>query len=474
MFASILLSPVHCGSHLSANVRICYVFQWHYSSIWFAAIRDEPPNLLQRCCKNRRPIVPSKTLSKTVLTRHAVDALLPETDAYLVPDIRCPGLSIRVAPSGRKTWDFVARVRGTSIVKRKALGAFPAIGLDDARLRGTAIGRAAQAGRDLIDEEVRAKEVADARITVKAILAEYLKRRAKKLRTYREIETRLTRALAPIAHRTADELRRRDLSKLLNATADRGVEREAEKQRQSISAMFNWAISEDLIDNNPTVGLKSFSTGTPRERVLTPDEIYDLWNWIGASDLTADMSDSLKLQLCFGCRIGEASGINAEEIDQANGIWTLPAARSKNKKARRTPIVGLAREILDRRLQKAHKGPLFVNETRMALRSNDIASAIITRRKRIPLNHFVSHDLRRTVATQLVELGISFELTAAVLGHETGNANVRILSRHYIRSDFLERKRVALEAWDSRLRSIIAGDTKPLNVIQLSDLRHIA
>lgn len=411
-----------------------------------------------------------KSLGKIVLTHRSVEAFKPATEAYRVADLRCPGLAIRVAPSGLKTWDFVCRVRGTSTVKRKALGAFPAVGLDEARRRGGAIGDAAQAGKDLIGEEAKAKEAAAARMTVSELIDEYLKRRAKGLRTKREIETRLKRALAPINNRPIDELRRRDIGRLLNATSDRGVEREAEKQRQATGAMFRWAVGQDLLDDDPTRGLKPFSAGKPRERVLSPEEIRTLWDWIASSDLTFDMQDSLRLQFCWGSRIGEASGLCVEEIDTKDWIWTLPANRSKNKKARRTPIVGLARDIIEGRLEYVRRGPLFINETGAALRSNDIGSAIVTRRKRIPIAHFVSHDIRRSVATELVNLGIALELVAAVLGHEVGDKSVRILTRHYVRTDLLERKKVALQAWDDRLRSVICGRSVPEKVIQLSDV----
>jgi hypothetical protein len=67
-------------------------------------------------------------------------------------------------------------------------------------------------------------------------------------------------------------------------------------------------------------------------------------------------------------------------------------------------------------------------------------------------------------------LAIALELVAAVLGHEVGDKSVRILTRHYVRTDLLERKKVALQAWDDRLRSVICGRSVPEKVIQLSDV----
>lgn len=154
--------------------------------------------------------------------------------------------------------------------------------------------------------------------------------------------------------------------------------------------------------------------------------------------------------------------------------WTLPAARSKNKKPRVTPIVGIARKILSERLRIVNAGPLFINETGAALRSNDVGSAIVTRRKRIPLDHFVSHDMRRTVATQLIEIGINYDIVAAVLGHEPGERNTRTLVKHYVRSDLIPQKIVALEAWDDRLAGIIDNRYRQNNVFTLAQILRVA
>ncbi|MGB6078511.1 MAG: tyrosine-type recombinase/integrase [Xanthobacteraceae bacterium] len=409
-----------------------------------------------------------KTRAKVVLNHRSVEALKPAPEAYRIPDLRCAGLAIRVAPSGRKTWDCAFRIRGTPTIKRKALGTFPSISLEDARERATALAKAAQAGRDALQEEAEAKEAAAARMKVGELIDEYIKRACAKLRTAHEIEIRLKRALQTVVDRPAETIRRRDLRVLLDKVSDRGVLREAEKQRQSIHAMFKWAVGQDIVPVNPAAGLAPYSSGSLRDRVLSPDEIKALWQWIAESDLTPDMQDSLRLQLCMGTRIGEVAGIHAGEIDQETWLWTLPAYRSKNKMQRVTPLVGQAKEIIKARLSRTERGPLFINETGAALRSNDIGSAIVTRRKRIPLEHFVSHDLRRTVATQMVELGIGLDLVSSILGHQVGGTSTRILTRHYVRTDLVDRKRVALEAWDQLLSQIVTGQKTPTNILQLA------
>ena len=248
-------------------------------------------------------VATSKTRKGIALTHRSLEVLKPAAVAYRVPDLRCPGLAVRVAPSGLKTWDAAFRIRGTNSVRRKSLGAFPAVGLDEARERANALIRAAQTGRDVIGEEAKAKAEADARLTVTGLIDVYIKRRAKGLRTKHEIELRLRRALAPLRNRYVEELRRRDIRALLDATVDRGAEREAEKRKQSIAAMFKWALAQDLVEDDPTRGLGTYSTGKLRDRILSADEIQVLWGWIGNADLTEDIADSLRLQLCTGYRV---------------------------------------------------------------------------------------------------------------------------------------------------------------------------
>ena len=74
--------------------------------------------------------------------------------------------------------------------------------------------------------------------------------------------------------------------------------------------------------------------------------------------------------------------------------------------------------------------------------------AIVKRRSEMPVAHFTSHDLRRTVATGIVDLGQSFEIAAIVPGHEAGGTGGQNLDTLYMRSALIDQKRAALEAWN--------------------------
>ena len=222
--------------------------------------------------------------------------------------------------------------------------------------------------------------------------------------------------------------------------------------------MFRWALSQDIVAADPTAGLEAYDRGTPRDRVLTVQEIETLWRWLESDALSPEAADILKLELLTGARCGEISGLRAEEIDRDKWIWTLPPLRSKNGRQRVTPIVGLARETLEQRLSAVEKGPLFVLENGAVLSSAHVGHYLLTRGPVLPIAKFTSHDLRRTFATMLAEMGVALDLVAAIVGHQSGGKDTRTLVRHYVRTDMLERKAHALQVWDERLRAIVTGE----------------
>jgi integrase len=233
--------------------------------------------------------------------------------------------------------------------------------------------------------------------------------------------------------------------------------------------MFRWALSQDIAQADPTAGLTRCGAGTPRDRVLTVDEIETLWRWFDSGSLSPEAADILRLELLIGARCGEISGLRAEEIDRDRWLWVLPAQRSKNGRQRITPIIGKAREILETRLSAVEKGPLFVIETGAVITSAHIGHYLFTRRSSLPIAVFTSHDLRRTFASMLAEMGVALDLVAAIVGHESGGKETRLLVRHYVRTDLIERKAHALKTWDEKLKFIVRGEDRN-KVMQFSQI----
>lgn len=384
-----------------------------------------------------------KTKGRLQLTSKTVWALKPAGEPYRISDSSCVGLAIRIAPSGLKTWDLSFRIRGLRKTKRLSLGSIEDCNLKDARDRANEITKAGRAGRDLLAEEEKFKIELQERVTVEKLIDEYIERRVEgRLRTSKEIKSRLKRSLLPFLNKAANEIKRRDIRQILDQVADKGLLREAERRRQTIGTMFRWALSQDFVETDPTAGLVAYSGGKFRDRVLADAEVRSLWHALESAKFPRDTADVIRLQLALGARCGEIGGMSVEEIDQTAWIWTLPAERSKNKKARATPLVGLAKEIVMKRIQEKKSGFLFVTEIGNAITAAHVGHKLMNRFEKMGIAHFSTHDIRRTCATKWYEMGFRPDHIAATLGHDLGHSTgTRVLVTHYLLLRFPQRKK---------------------------------
>jgi integrase len=387
---------------------------------------------------------------------------------YYVSDTKQDGLRVRIATDGRLTWNVTVRVKGQR-VKSVSLGVCDPSGsnglnLTDARERAAQIVKAARMGQDLIFEEAERRRINKQALDVLALIKLYsaeisnARRSGGALRTADDINRRLLRALSGELNTKAEMLTRGEISRLLDPVAVQ-YPREAEKRRQSIGAMYKWALAKGYVESNPVFGLQSYGFGDLRDRTLSMDELCRLWRWLdeGAGGMPGDAISVIKVQILTGARVGEVAGMSAEELElqKETIVWTLPASRSKNKRIHVRPLPSFAREIVERALAKRSSGALFrtMNGDR-ALRSDDIGLALNHRKR--PISHFTTHDLRRTVVSQLDELMIPLDTIAAVIGHQRGNRDTRTLIRHYSRPNLDARIQEALDKWQLRLTELLA------------------
>ena len=87
-------------------------------------------------------------------------------------------------------------------------------------------------------------------------------------------------------------------------------------------------------------------------------------------------------------------------------------ASARDANCRRRP------RYLEQRLSDVETGPLFLLEKGVVVTSAHVGHYLSTRVATLPIAKFTSHDLRRTAATMLAEMGIALDLVAAIVGHE--------------------------------------------------------
>jgi integrase len=156
-----------------------------------------------------------------------------------------------------------------------------------------------------------------------------------------------------------------------------------------------------------------------------------------------------------GCRLNEAVGMRWDEI--SGDTWTVPAARSKNGRQRVIPLPRQATTFL-RNCELAEAEALVFPSARGGVLSNWDK---VTKRVHVASSTkgWHRHDVRRTVATLLGDLGVPPHVISVVLGHAHVAAGATAV---YARSRYQREHREALQILADEIEQIISGETKIL------------
>ncbi len=383
-------------------------------------------------------------MPRTKLTAQSLRTLSPidgRRTEYFDEDLS--GFSIRVAPSGRKSFSVLYR-RGRRL-RRYTLGKYPILGLSEARrLARRALAEAAMGG------DPGARKIQERRAeTFSELCREYLERYAKtRKRSWREDERRIRKNLLPaLGHRPVGEIRRAEVRATLEGIANRGAGIEANRTLALVRKIFNWGISVDLVERNPCTLLPRPARERMRSHVMSASDLRAFWNVLEHE--TPQTAAALRLMLLTAQRGGEVLGMRWADVDLVGGWWSIPEERSKNGLPHRVPLSPPARAFLEnQRAGSVESAWVFPNASGLGPRAR-IQKAIQRARRRAGIE-LRGHDLRRTAASCMASMGIPRFVIARILNHvETGVTAV------YDRHSYDREKREALEAWGRRLEEIL-------------------
>ena len=267
---------------------------------------------------------------------------------------------------------------------------------------------------------------------------------------------------------------------------DKVVEKGGPIESNRVIALFNrimnWAVNEDRAKFNPAARLNKVGDERRRERVLTNDELRQLWSELdrplavdhntgGLTDADLEAATSvrraLKLLLLTGQRRAEVIGMKKEELDltEGNAWWNIPGGRTKNRLPHRVPLIGMALAIVKAAIEASYDSEFVFPSSKTATLGSPIRADAVTRqlqrlcKKMTPkIEGLGPHDLRRTVGTEMRKLRISVEDRGYVFNHVSG-AKSKVTSWNYDAGEHDDEKRSALEAWEKALREILEAGT---------------
>lgn len=380
-------------------------------------------------------------MKRETLTDRRVKALRPAAKGtrYDVWDAIVPGLSLRVTENGRKSWTVVGRLNRKPI--RVTIGPYPALGVADARTR-------AREKILLLVDGKNPRRSPRTTPTVKKALDDYLATRKWTDRYRASVDSALEKYIRPALDQLyIVDVERRDVRELV-AAVDKEYPARAHSVLSYVSGFFTWAVDKELVAASPCAGMRAPSDLRSRDRVYSDPELRAIWAACETQPLRVPYGPFVKFLLVTAQRRSQGVYMKWTEVDDARGLWT---SATKQKRLHPVPLSEIAREVLAGVPKRGEFVFSYVGKkplNNLSYVARKVREAAGTPRD------FRLHDLRRTAATRMAELGVSPWIVDAVLDHEAGG-----VTGVYQRYGYVEEMRHALSLWSNRLREILAGGT---------------
>ena len=381
-------------------------------------------------------------------------------------DTVVPGLSLRVTDRNHKSFSlYYYDLKGRH--RRYTIGPWPEVTIASAREKAQIAKNQIHAGKDPAIEKKRSE-----RQLVGSAVELFIERhvnRNNRPTTARETIRKMNRYVLPAWDaRPIVSIDRRDVAELIQTIADGGAPVMADRVLATVSKFFNWALVQpeyiDVLKANPVVRNLSPTRPRKRDRTLSIDEVRHVWSATGGIDFP--FGPFTRLLLLTGQRRNEVATLRWSDLDLGSGVWHLPAVSAKTGRAHDVPLSTAAQDLLTR--LPVYNGEFVFTSTGGAKPVSGFSKAKKRLDAALPqMPPWCFHDLRRTFATQLEELGVPRFVVSALLNHAGGS-----VTDIYTRANLLEQKRNAVERLGRLFRGADEVEENTDRVVYLDSARN--
>lgn len=363
------------------------------------------------------------------------------------------GLYVEVTPTGSRLWRMKYRYAGKE--KRLAFGAFPEVGVAEARDRAIKARALLRDGTDpgaaKVEKAAAAKRLAGSAfpIVATAWLAKMKPGWAEE--TYRKAAYVIDTYLSPA-------LRRHSITTLTTkqaADALMGIPPSlATKARGYLGQIVSYAIHEGLREDGRLLALRGVLPKAHKGHIPAAVDLADVRKLVKAVanyPITVTRG-ALTIAMLTAQRPGTVARMEWAEVDLELGEWTIPAAKMKTRHTHIVPLPKQAVETLSQ-MQTYTNGRQFVfpalyQQTTPHLHRDALSNAL---RKMGFAGKHATHGFRgmfRTVARE--RLNIPADVLEAQLAH----AKKDEIQKAYDRTQFLDERRCAVQRWADYLDAL--------------------
>ncbi|MDR7037981.1 integrase [Methylobacterium sp. BE186] len=385
-------------------------------------------------------------------------ALAPGQGERIVWDAELRGFGIRLRASGNRTW-VIRPPRSGGASKLHTLGSADTIDLASARRSAQEKIAEAALGGDPTKAKREAR--AQAALTFGSLVDRYIADKEAKGRrpsTVSNMRHHLKCHWQPLHCRPLNAISRADLAVRHRELVSECGPHAADRARSILSTFFVWAMAEGMANANPVTNTRTATVPTRRDRVLSDEELVAIW----CACREDDFGRIVRLLILTGQRRDEVAEMRHTEIDLPTALWRLPPERTKNHRPHEIPLSAPALSIVSAASKRTGRDFLFgegegpfsgfskskarLDERIRTVREKDLEAPHTLVSWRL-------HDLRRTVATRMADLGVLPHVVEAVLNHVSGHkAGVAGI---YNRSSYRAEKQAALTLWAMHIEQLV-------------------
>ena len=373
------------------------------------------------------------------------------------------GLEVRLWSTGTKSWrfEYLSPVTG-----KKAVLSLPAGTLAEARVIAKSQRALVAWGRDPALEaeaDLEARREAHAKaVNVAAVLDDYERNvmaSSPKQTSRRNRVHVLRRALAGFEGRAVASLTRGDFVKRLDRIQADAGDVSRNRAQSELRHFLGWCRDRDIVEKIALDRVRRAVRETPRDRVLTDDELRVLLESIAAINGSA-YGDLLLTLLHTAMRRNEAASLQARDLDFEARTITVRAEVSKTRQTRTIPMPDTIVDTLRGRARGlAPTGHLFGEASGFGRPFSGFSKSFAKLWSTMPagMAGWTLHDLRRTSATRMHQSEVDALVIEDLLGHLTGVRGG--VAGIYNSAKTINRQRQALAGWSKTLQKLLAVAT---------------
>jgi integrase len=207
-----------------------------------------------------------------------------------------------------------------------------------------------------------------------------------------------------------------------------------------------------IVDQNPVIGAVEPKSSQGRERVLSDAELAAVWRASGDNEY----GKIVKLLILVGARRQEIGGMRWSEFDHDAGTWTLPKERAKNNRELTLSLPAIAWDIVNSVPRLANRDQLFGIHADDGYTDWGGGKRALDERLLGKIDEpFVVHDIRRSAATGMANLGVQPHIVEALLNHQSGHKAG--IAGIYNKSSYSREVKAALALWADHVQALASG-----------------